>query len=54
MLNVSLVPWNEEHFPVLRACNTGEMTRHLGRAETNDELLERHGSSPVGWCSFGS
>jgi RimJ/RimL family protein N-acetyltransferase len=37
-----LVPWNEEHFPVLRACNTGEMTRHLGRAETNDELLERH------------
>jgi RimJ/RimL family protein N-acetyltransferase len=42
MAAVSLVPWASQHFPLLVAANSPDMTRYLGGPESDDELRARH------------
>lgn len=39
---VTLKPWSEDDFWVLRRANAPEMTEHLGGPETEEQLVARH------------
>ncbi|GAA1947103.1 hypothetical protein GCM10009837_86310 [Streptomyces durmitorensis] len=40
--SVRLVRWSEGDFELLVACNSAEMTAHLGGPETHEQLVSRH------------
>jgi len=42
MPSVTLVPWADEHLPLLFEANTAEMTRYLGGPESDDAVRDRH------------
>ena len=48
-MKVAIEPWSAGDLPLLERLNTPEMTQHLGRPETPDELTARHERYLVSW-----